>query len=450
MMKAKLSFHLNNAVIILLVAGILIFLNFVSYKHFKRIDLTKNKTHSLSLQSIKILKNLDKKVKLIGFFAKTDKQAFYDLVGKYTYYTKNIDTEWADPEISIGLAEQYGIRKFDVIVVEGPKKTIKVEELTEESLINAIYKATVSKQKSIYFLTGHKENSISDEESSESYALLKKELEGKGYFVRALNLGEIQAIPEDCEVLVMGGAQLPLLVSEENVLKQYVEKAGKLFLFLYPKGEAPLKALLNEWGVVVHNDLVVDVNSNPFGGASRKFTPLVFDYGTHEITADLNKNNVATIFPLTRSLERKEKMAPGVKFEYLVKSSPNAWGETELNQKQIKFDNGKDVRGPLTLAAVVTKDIKDMGQAQIIIFGSNMIATNNYLLMSGNQDLVLNAFNWFAEEKTLISMSPKKGGVHIMTLTPRQNIIVASFTVIAIPLLVVLFGLVYWMRRRKK
>src|SRR3989338_2261981 len=307
MMKAKLSFHLNNAVIILLVAGILIFLNFVSYKHFKRIDLTKNKTHSLSLQSIKILKNLDKKVKLIGFFAKTDKQAFYDLVGKYTYYTKNIDTEWADPEISIGLAEQYGIRKFDVIVVEGPKKTIKVEELTEESLINAIYKATVSKQKSIYFLTGHKENSISDEESSESYALLKKELEGKGYFVRALNLGEIQAIPEDCEVLVMGGAQLPLLKTEEDTLRDYLNKAGKLFLFLYPKGDVPLKNLFNEWGMTINNDIAVDIQVNPFGGESRKFMPTVFDYGTHEITADLSKNNIGSVFPLTRYIERKEK-----------------------------------------------------------------------------------------------------------------------------------------------
>ena len=449
-MKEKFSFHLNSTLIILLVAGILIFLNFLSYRHYKRIDLTKNLTHSLSEQSVKILRGLDKKVKLIGFFSKTDKQAFYDLIERYTYYTKNIETECADPEISIGLAEQYGIRKFDVIVVEGPKKTIKVEELTEENLINAIYKATQVQQKSIYFLTGHKENSISDEESHESYALLKKELEGKGYFVRTLNLGEISAIPEDCEVLVIGGAQLPLMKTESNALSGYLNKAGKLFLFLDPKGEPPLKELLNEWGVVVHDDIVVDVNVNPFGGSSRKFTPLVFDYGTHEITALLSKNNVASIFPLTRSLERKEKLADGVKFEYVAKSSPNSWGETEPNQKQLKFDEGKDRRGPLTLASVVTKEIKDVGQAKIIIFGSNLIATNNYLLMSGNQDLVLNSFNWFADEKNLVSISPKKGGISIMTLTPRQNIVIASFTVVLIPLSIVLFGLVYWMRRRKK
>jgi len=451
-MKAKFSFHLNNTVIILLVAGILIFLNFISYRHFKRIDLTKNKTHSLSEQTIKILKSLDKdkKVKIIGFFAKTDKQSFDDLMNKYTYYTKYIETEWADPEISIGLAEEYGVRKFDVIVVKGPKKTLKVEDLTEENLINSIYKATVVKQKSIYFLTGHKENNMNNEEDSSSYALLKKELEGKGYFVRTLNLGEIQAIPEDCEVLVIAGAQLPLLELEENTLKQYVEGAGKLFLFLDPRGNPPLKGLLDEWGITVRNDIVVDVNLNPFGGGSRKFTPLIFDYGTHEITADLNKNSVASIFPLTRSLERKEKLADGVKFEYLAKSSPNAWGETEPNQKELKFDNGKDVRGPLTVAAVVTKEMKDRGQAKIIIFGTNLIASNNYLLMSANQDLVLNSFNWFAEEKTLVSISPKKGGSGIMTLTPRQNIIIASFTVILIPLAIVLFGLVYWIRRRKK
>ena len=149
-MKEKLTFHLNSTILILLVAGILIFLNFISYRHYKRIDLTKNLTHSLSEQTIKILKSLDKKVKLIGFFSKTDKQPFYDLIDKYTYYTKHIETEYADPEISIGLAEKYGIRKFDVIVVEGPKKTIKVEEISEENIINAIYKAAQVQQKSIY------------------------------------------------------------------------------------------------------------------------------------------------------------------------------------------------------------------------------------------------------------------------------------------------------------
>ncbi len=441
-MNRKFRFHIHNSLLVLLVLGIVVMINFISHRHYKLFDFTKNKSHTLSSQSVKIVKGLKTKIKIIGFFEKKKKQVFYDLVDKYMYYTDQIEKELVDPEVAVRLAEKHGIRQMDVVVVEGPKKTLKVEDLTEENLTNALVKVTQEKNKNFYFVTGHLEKSITDKERS-GYSHLKKELEESGYSAKELFLMKELKIPEDCDALVIAGPQKSFLDKEGDVIQEYAQKGGQLFVFLDPNVEVPLSKLLSDLGVIVHNDIILDKESRILGGDF--VIPLIYTYGEHEVLKDFGKQKVATFFPLARSFEQKDKLPEGVSFEFLAKTSPASWGETDSKAKEVSFDPKKDIQGPLTVAAVMTK-----GKTRLILFGSSHIATNTFLFKSGNRDLVLNAFSWLAKDTDLISVRPKKEGVSTMTLTPAQGKLVAGVTVVAIPLFIILFGVFYWNKRRKK
>ena len=58
----------NTFVAVLLVLGLITVVEALSFKHNTRLDLTENRRHSLSPQTIQILKTLKQKVTAVGFY----------------------------------------------------------------------------------------------------------------------------------------------------------------------------------------------------------------------------------------------------------------------------------------------------------------------------------------------------------------------------------------------
>jgi len=68
MIKRSTRFGSVTFIYILIIIGILVFINFISMRHHRRFDLTKNKRFSLSDQTTTTLENLTDKIKVMAFF----------------------------------------------------------------------------------------------------------------------------------------------------------------------------------------------------------------------------------------------------------------------------------------------------------------------------------------------------------------------------------------------
>ena len=463
-MKRRQKFHIHNSTIILLALGIVVLINFITHRHYKKWDLSQTKQFSLSDQTLSLLHKLDKKIELIGFFDKTGEAAFHDLAEK----------KLADLDVDIGLAEQHDIRQKNIIVVVGPQKTLKITELSEEELTNALTKVTLAQQKKIYFISGHFEKSISDTEN-EGLSQLKQELENSGYAHEEISLLQRTEIPSDCHVLIIAGAQKDFLPKEKEMIKAYLNKAGSLFYLIDPKTPLGLSDLLHDWNVKAHDNLIVDPTSQLFLQDPR--TIVALNYSEHEIVKKLAQKKAYTLFPWARSFESTSQASTDIVFTHLIKSTDQAWGETTYGDKRFKFDAGKDLKGPLTVAAVLTKKIelsshvipakagiqssttdtsgdpKETGKesiAKLVLFGSSSILSNNALYAQGNRDLVFNTLSWLAGEEEHVSIRPTKAGVHSMNMNKAQAIWVGFIFIIVIPLGLLAFGIVYWILRKRK
>ena len=280
-------------------------------------------------------------------------------------------------------------------------------------------------------------------------------------------------VPSDCSVLLVGGPRYDYVPPVVAAIKKYVENGGSALLMLDP----PLRfgtdhiaenkgmlQMLDHWGVIMHDNLILDTSGigQLFGLGPE--VPLVTKYGTHPIVSDMRE--IATAFPLTRSVDTKT--VDGVTTDKLFSTTSNSYATTDLSSAEIRLDPSKDKKGPFNLAVAGTVKVqpKDAGsqkkagqggqkkstppkkEGRFVAVGSSGWVANNLLRFNGNRDLVLNMMNWLSSEADLISIRPKAPEDRRLTMNQRQMRMVFYSTVILLPLLIVVIGIGIWWRRR--
>src|SRR5262250_2630697 len=135
-----------SAVLLIVIAlGVAVLANAVSLRYNARWDLTENKRHSLSPQTVKLLQALKAPVEVIGFFRSDTpgKRTAEDLLKQYAQASNGKFTfRMEDPDRSPGLARRYGVESYGTLVMQSGEKSEKVLDAEEERLTNALVKLT--------------------------------------------------------------------------------------------------------------------------------------------------------------------------------------------------------------------------------------------------------------------------------------------------------------------
>ncbi len=467
----------NMLLVIVLVLAILVVLNFLLARHHYRVDFTASKIHSLSEQSVSVVKNLKQEVVIRAFFrdSNVSRQAMENLLRNYAYHSSRLKYEFIDPDKNPGLVKKYDITQDGTTVFECGDKENRITTTSEEDITNALIKVTRASKKVIYFLEGHGENSI-DDSGDVGYSTAKTELEKIGYEVKKLSLALADHFPKDCALLIVPGPRKGLLPNELETLKNYLKGGGRVFFLVDPETSSGLETFLADYGIKLENDLVVDTVSRLLGGDY--FMPVVTEYQSHDITKNFR---YATFFPLARSVEISETRPEGMTLSSLARTSANSWAEKQLDKAEVTFDQGKDRPGPITLAVVgsqkvevkeeeeekksegnkekteqveqggETKKFETSGisrEARLAVFGDSDFITNRYYNLSGNGNFFLNTVNWLTEEADLISIQPRTRTPRSISLTPSQGRFLMFLSVVLLPVGVLAAGLSIWLRRR--
>ena len=179
--------------------------------------------------------------------------------------------------------------------------------------------------------------------------------------------------------------------------------------------------------------------------------PIVSQYEEHAITRDFN---LMTFFPEARSIRRGENPPAGIEFREIGKSTPRSWAETSpINGlEKIAFDEGKDLRGPVTLfasaeLAAAAAAGEKAGKTRLLVFGDSDFAANAYFSTQGNGNLFLNGVSWLAEEEDLISVRARSPEDRRIAITQTQSRALLYLGVIALPLAIFIAGIVVYRKR---
>ncbi len=457
MAKRSTRYGVNTAIMIAVFFLIVALIGIMSVRYKIRVDLTENKRYSLSPQTVKILKSLERDVEAIAFYRGDERtrQAMFDLLEEYAYYSPKFSFRFIDPDKNPAKTAKYGVTSYRTTLIRYGDKEEVVGFESENKVTNALIKVISQEVKVIYFVTGHGENSIEAAQNN-GYRLIKEAIEKENHKVRPLLLISMDSVPEDAAVLVISGPKKDFLAAELEKITRYINQGGRV-LFMLDPGTAPnLSLYASEFGFELGDDVIVDKLSQIYG--ANYLTPVVVEYNNnHLITRGFN---VATFFPAARSVQIKEDSAKG---SYnLAKTSANSWAVTgELDEDKLEFDPDKHQRGPINLIAVTAVTIEEStstsGAAEslkkwgkIVVAGDSDFANNTHLKLAGNKDLFLNMINWLAEEHMLISIRKKEPGLTPVTLTASQGKLVFWISVIIVPSLIMILGIGVIVRKRQE
>ena len=429
----------NSIVITLAVLAILGFANYLGYRHHKRIDLTSEKLYTLSDQTKKVLTGLQTDVKVLHF-NKTD-DGVADEIEKYRYVSNRLTYEKVDLQAHPEQANRYpGVRSGETIVASG-NRIEKVASLDEQSLTSAIMKVSRDKAKTICFIEGHGERELAGS-GPEGYGAINMLVKNDNYETKSINLSAANSSLSDCSVIVLAGTKKPLPQSETEILSKYLADGGKMLLAVDPDNDPDIGVLLRDWNIELRKDIVIEptIRMSSAGTAS----VVGRDYSSHAITKNLS-TNLPVVFPLAQSL-KSDNSKSEITINELIKTSASGYGKTNINTDNIAPEEGKDNKGPLTLALAASK--KSNGKdARLVVLGDSDFASNQHQRLYGNRDFFVNSINWLAEEEDLISIRPKSMTSRSVELSSvAQNLL--FWLTLFLPISVLGLGAAMWWKRR--
>lgn len=463
-------YGLNISVTLLLILVILGAVNYFAYQHRKRFDLTGGSRHSLSEQTIKILAELSQPLRARYFygpgpeFDRTQK-----LLDTYRLQTKNWTFETFDINRSPGLAKGLGVTAPDTLVLQlgedSQRKTVKVSGgVTEEKLTNAILRLLKSQNQIIYVLTGHGERSLDSQEGdANGVSVLRSQLELEAYQVKPLTLENSGQVPEDASAVLILGPQSQLLAGELEALEAYRKRGGRLVIALDPIVEArghmagakQIAAWLEKLGLVVADRLLVDSSSRLV-----RMEPQVLvsaaDSADHPVSKDFPRAAQAGQFfanfymPFTGRVFAKPELPEGTKATSLAVSTPTAWEESdwqELKGGSVRFNDGSDFRGAMSLAMAFESTAKD-NSFRMVVFPNSTFLANGVILQKRNRDLILNSVAWLTGQDSQISIRNREAHDTSLAVDGLWLTVYWWLGGVLLPVFLAVFGGWVWFRRR--
>ena len=449
--RRSTRFGVNSIVYTVLIIALLAMINFLGARYNHRFDFSENAVNSLSQQSKTVAEAVEDTVSLDAFVDGGNDDVLKELLSAYRYRNDKIHYRIIDPQVSPVLAEQAGISRVPAIRVASAERSVLLTKMDEESLTNAIYRVTAAERKKVYFVEGHGEASIDESSDPTGLGSFADALRKQNYTVESIFPAKMDAIPDDAAVVIMPSAERAYFEKELELLTNYVNRGGHVLANFEPGIGSELVEWIAHWGIRIGDDVLVDQQTKLFDGVSLGLENIVENYTDHPAVAPLAEARSRTLLAVARSVRVTRDAPEGFALFELAYTPETSWAESNIKRLfengEAAFEQDEDKRGPIPIAVAAGPVPPKTDGARIVAFGDSTFVTNRFWARLYNDSLALAAVAWLAGEDELISVTPRAVRASRATLSPTEARTVFYLSVLVIPELILLIGILVWWRR---
>ncbi len=427
------------------------------------IDCTAAQVYAITDDTKNVLSALNKQVDLYVLVNESSQdEQLGTTLKKYGELSSKINVTYVDPAVSPSFHQQYTqdrISMNSIIAVCGERsKVIDYSSIYETStdyqtyssqttgydaegqLTSAIQYVTNENLQTVYEITGHGETELSGS--------FKESIEKMNLDLQTLNLLEADAVPKDCEAVVINGPTSDFSKDDADKIIDYLSDGGKVLMtttFMAEKMDQ-FKRILEAYELQLEDGLVIETSDQNYYQNPLYLLP---DLSYDTITADVSDEYVC--MPYAQGLSYPKEEEDGISYTQLLGTSDGAFVKTDVqNMMSFEKEDG-DLDGPFTVGISVV-DTKT--QAQMIVYTSlamfseaadEIVAGHNFSLFSSS----IRSLVGEQETSSLIVIPVKEYTLGTITVSQGTTLLTGFFTVIAVPVLLTAAGILIWMRRRK-
>jgi hypothetical protein len=471
---------------ILLVLFLIAMVNSFAFKHYARWDFSREQKYALSDKTKRFLDTLKGKMRITVFFSPNTPITadVQNLLTEYQYAGKGkIDVEHIDPERNLSRAKEL-FDKYKVVTDEsllvldydGRNKTVKASEMAdvdqsgmafgegprvtafkgEQAITSAMMDLVEGKKKTLGYVSGHKEPSLS--EGTSPITVLKTFIENENIKFQELNLLDLDVIPADVKAVMIIGPQYDFSDREMKLLRDFWDKQGRILLLLDPAAKTPkLRGFVNELGVKPNDDrLMVFLRTGIQELALTRDVQARF-LGDSPITkrlADVRALFLGGTSSLT--LEPDRVRAANIRVEPLIQAEKGYFAEKDYNtddQAKLQAD-AKQSNVPLTIGAAAEKGGSTDQRVQVN--SSRLVVVSNASFVQDNAitedqqglDFISGSVNWLLSREQLIGIAPKVPKPLTFSLNEEALRRLRWIVLVFIPLVPAVIGTMVWWQRR--
>ena len=494
----------REIVLIILTTVIFILIAMNSMVYYSRIDLTENRSFTISDTSKRIVSSIPDRIHIIYFISDRIKgitpvaQEIEDILFEYAAHSKGrITVTSLDPASSgmISRAESLGVISQPIEIYE--KNEVSIANVYSGIVIQYIDRIetipfTITLETIEYDLTYRIRKLVEDVDISVGLLIgdYRRNIEAHySYLADRLNwvydmeiIRPGQEIPSSLSVLAVIGNK-DLTDGDMLYIDEYIMDGGRVLfavdgvdvdimqnLSSVKLYDSPAIEMLKKYGIIVNNNFVLDKSAKriPLVGGLRMPYPLWIS---------ILGQNVSTENPITSrfsgldllwtssiSIEEKE----GITYEMLLASTEQAWTlddyvtATPDEISPLMGYNGDDQR-QIDLGYVASGSFKSAftdrisPSTRIIVIGGSNFASDVIEFSDSPYNLVFieNTLEWLSNDESLLQIKTRNrrdlrlNKIEIPEKRVTAILLVYLINIVIIPLSIIIFAIVHFIRRKK-
>lgn len=440
----------------------------ISANHDDTYDLTEYKLHTLSPQSVSVIRGVADPLNIVAFVPLSKHEMMADFLELYAKESPRVRYQIFDPSLDIEVAQQIddNVLANDLFLVMDKDGDVRqtrtvvdpADPRKERFLTNAILQAERGQQEKLYFTTGKGEREVEPEVGNEealstSLKTFTDYLEAQVLPIASLNLQSFPQVPDDASVVVIASPTVDLLDSEKLMLIDFLDEGGSILLLYDPNFQQDrldnLEELINYAGIGTENDVIIDPQ------AASVLNGIVFGTATnnHPIVANASQSELFKFF-IVRSLfaapdlsEKNPRVSP------LIVSNSTVWSEdarylSRVNNPRRPTDQSQYFSRNLMMASSWDTPNGIRGdKARVVVVGDADVLTNQ-LIENSELTLGIYTINWLAKRDDQIAIPPRMIPPSSFDMTTKRLYVFIGILLI-ISLALLAGGVTYSAARRR-
>ena len=418
-------------------------------------DLTNSGIYDITDTSVEYLTALDQDVE-IHVLADEDSvdSRIVRFLDKYEELSDHLTVEYIDPMVYPSVLSEYGVEANTVVVTcaaTGRQESFAIDDIIGYDLMTYYYYGTKSETdfdaeglltsavdavlteatRAVYQTSGHQETGLPSN--------VVEQLEKSHMSVDTVNLLTDGGVPADCDLLIINAPTRDLADDELDMVLEYLSTGGQVLYTMASQMDAlpNLEAMCAAYGMTVADGFIADAEryyqNDPY-----LFFPLIDT--SVDAASGLTSDSLVLVYG-SRGMTLTDPERDTITVSSFLTTSEKGYAIADENNQ---------TQGTYAVGAVATEEIDDGITARLTVFGASSLIDTGITSSFTNLDnttLYITAALAGFEDVAAINIEPVSLSTPINTVTTGG--IWGLLFILVIPVALLIYGFLRWMRRRK-